>query len=183
MTARLALTAGFIGTVVAANWAINRYGIVPVGFGLYAPAGVYFAGLAFGIRDALQERGGRRWVMAAIAIGGAVSYIVSGGAAIPGGLMPIAAASGIAFTLSELADLTVYTPLRRNHWPSAVVLSNAVGAVFDSALFLWLAFGSVHNLLGNVIGKTYMTAVALPLVYLARRRRAVSRYPVYAEGT
>ena len=56
------LTALFAGTVVAANWAVNRYGIVPVGFGLMAPAGVYFAGLAFGLRDAVHETGGRRWV-------------------------------------------------------------------------------------------------------------------------
>ena len=183
MSARLALAAAFVGTVVAANWALDRYGIVPVGFGLYAPAGVYFAGLAFGIRDALQERGGRTWVVAAILVGGIVSYVISGGATVPGGLVPIAVASGVAFTLSELADLVVYTPLRRNHWPSAVVLSNVVGAVFDSALFLWLAFGNLANLTGNVVGKTYMTALALPIVYLARRRRAVPRYAFDAEGS
>jgi uncharacterized PurR-regulated membrane protein YhhQ (DUF165 family) len=51
------------------------------------------------------------------------------------------------------------------------VLSNVVGSVADSALFLWLAFGSLDLIEGQVIGKTYMVAVALPLVWLARTRR------------
>jgi hypothetical protein len=37
----------YVATIVGANWALATFGVVPVGFGLYAPAGVYFAGLAF----------------------------------------------------------------------------------------------------------------------------------------
>ena len=170
-TILLTLTAAFIATVIAANWALNRYGIVPVGFGLEAPAGVYFAGLAFGLRDAVHERGGHLWVLAAIAIGGLVSYIVEDAVTIPGGLAPIAVASAVAFTVSELADLAVYSPLRERNWPAAVAASNVVGAVADSALFLWLAFGSLDNLAGLVVAKTYMIAVAIPIVHLARRHR------------
>jgi hypothetical protein len=173
MTRRLVLFAAFVATVIAANWALTRYGIVPIGFGLYAPAGVYFAGLAFGLRDALHETGGRRWVYAAIATGGVVSYLIESGATIPGGHVPIAVASAVAFTVAELADLSVYEPLRERNWPGAVVASNIVGAVADSALFLWLAFGSVEHIAGNIVGKLYMTAVALPIVYYARRRRSV----------
>ena len=40
-----------VATVFAANCAINRFGIVSVGFDLHAPAAVYFAGLAFSLRD------------------------------------------------------------------------------------------------------------------------------------
>jgi len=43
--------ATYILTIFAANWAITQFGLVPVGFGLLAPAGVYFAGLAFTLRD------------------------------------------------------------------------------------------------------------------------------------
>ena len=46
----------YIATIFAANWAIATFGVVPVGFGLMAPAGVYFAGLAFTLRDLTQER-------------------------------------------------------------------------------------------------------------------------------
>jgi uncharacterized PurR-regulated membrane protein YhhQ (DUF165 family) len=162
--------AGFVGTVYAANWALGRYGIVPIGFGLMAPAGVYFAGLAFGLRDTLHELGGRLWVLAAIAVGAILSLVIEDAVRIPGGYLPIALASGIAFAVSELADLAVYEPLRRRQWTAAVVASNVVGAVVDSLLFLVLAFGSTAHMLGQVVGKSYMIAVAIPLVWWARRQ-------------
>lgn len=170
---RIALFAAFVGTIVAANWALARYGIVGIGFGLAAPAGVYFAGLAFGLRDALHELGGRAWVLAAIVAGAGVSFFAGDAVTIPGGYAPLAVASGAAFALSELADLAVYEPLRRRQWSAAVVASNVVGAVVDSVLFLVLAFGSPAHWFGNTVGKVYMVAAALPVVWLARR--AVSR--------
>ena len=166
------LFAAFVATVVAANWALAEFGTVPVAPGLEAPAGVYFAGLAFGLRDAVHERGGRRLVLAAIAAGAGVSYVIEDAARVPGGHTSIAAASAAAFAVSELADLAVYQPLRRRSWPAAVAVSNGVGAVVDSALFLWLAFGALDHLAGQVVGKALMIAVAIPLVWLARRRRA-----------
>jgi uncharacterized PurR-regulated membrane protein YhhQ (DUF165 family) len=164
MTQKLALVAALVATVIGANWALNQYGIVPVGFGLTAPAGVYFAGLAFGLRDALHETAGRHWVLAAITLGAATSYLIEDAVTIPGGIAPIAIASAAAFLLSELADLAVYEPLRTRSWPAAVALSNTIGAVVDSALFLWLAFGGLDHLAGNVVGKVAMTAVAVPIV-------------------
>jgi len=183
MTVKCAVFAAFVGTVVAANWALGRYGIVPIGFGLAAPAGVYFAGLAFGLRDALHELGGRRWVLAAIALGAGVSYLIEDAATIPGGYLPIAAASGLAFAVSELADFAVYDPLRRRQWSVAVIASNVVGAVVDSLLFLTLAFGSTAHWFGNTVGKFYMVAIALPVVWLTRRRRVVSRNALNTAGS
>lgn len=58
----------FIGCIFGANWAIATFGFVPVGFGLMAPAGVYFAGLTFTFRDLAHESVGRRWVIVAIVI-------------------------------------------------------------------------------------------------------------------
>lgn len=167
---RFALFVAFVATVAGANWALARYGIVPVTPWHEAPAGVYFAGLAFGLRDALHERGGRRWVLAAIAVGAGLSLLIEDAVRIPGGHAPIAVASAVAFGLSELADLAVYEPLRRRHWPAAVALSNTVGAVVDSALFLALAFGTLDHLDGQVIGKVLMVAPALALVWWARGR-------------
>ena len=171
MTRRLALLAALAGTVLAANWAIGQYGTVPVGFGLVAPAGVYFAGLAFGLRDALHETAGRRWVLAAIATGATLSYVIEDAVTIPGGRAPIAVASAAAFLFGELADLAVYEPLRTRSWPAAVTLSNVVGAVIDSALFLWLAFGALGHFNGQVVGKTLMVAPALAAVWAIRRQR------------
>jgi queuosine precursor transporter len=158
---RVVLTALFLGTIVGANWALSRYGIVPIGFGVEAPAGVFFAGLAFGLRDALHELS-RRWVLAAIAVGAGLSWFIE---------PAFAVASGVAFAVSELADFAVYDPLRTRNWPVAVALSNVVGSVVDSALFLWLAFGSLMFIEGQILGKLYMVAAAYPFVWWARQRR------------
>lgn len=166
---RFALAALFIGTVIGANWALSTWGVIPIGFGLSAPAGVLFAGIAFGLRDGLHEAGGSRWVLACIAIGAVLSYVIEDAVTISGGLAPIAVASGVAFGLSELLDWAVYTPLRERNWPVAVVASNVVGAVTDSALFLWLAFGSLDYIAGQIVGKSYMIAAALPVVWMIRR--------------
>ena len=161
-----ALFAAFVGTVVAANWALTTYGIVPVGFGLSAPAGVYFVGLAFTLRDLLHEAGGRRWVLVAIAVGALVSAGLEDA-------QRIAFASGVAFAASELADLAVYGPLRRRGWLAAIAASNAVGLLVDSMLFLWLAFGSLNFLEGQVVGKAYMTLLAVAVLWVWRRRNPV----------
>lgn len=166
----LALCA-FVGCVWLSNYLLTTYGLVSIGFGLMAPAGVYTAGLAFGLRDAVHETLGRSWVLVGIAVGASLAFVLGDSVTIPGGHVTIALASGIAFALAELADLAVYAPLRERNWPVAVALSNVVGSVADSALFLWLAFGSLDHLLGQVVGKTYMVAVALPIVWLARRSR------------
>src|SRR5262245_52530077 len=115
--------AGYLATIVLANWAIGRFGFVPVGFGLLAPAGVYCAGLAFTLRDLTQEAVGRAWCAVAILAGALLSLLLSDGR--------IALASGAAFLLSELADFAVYQPLRERRWLLAVALSNTVGAVVD----------------------------------------------------
>lgn len=169
MTARraipsVALAVAYIGTIVAANWAVTTYGPVPIGFGLVAPAGVLFAGLAFTLRDLLHKAAGAAATVAAILAGTAVSVAISG----PG----LALAAGTAFLLSELADLAVYTPLAKRRWLLAVTASNAVGLVIDSALFLWLAFGSLTFLWGQVVGKGYMTLAAVAVLAAVNARRA-----------
>jgi uncharacterized PurR-regulated membrane protein YhhQ (DUF165 family) len=157
----------YIGTIVAANWAIQAFGIVPVGFGLMAPAAVYFVGLAFTFRDLTHEALGRRWVIVAIIAGAALSAIVS---------PAFAVASGLAFLFSEMADLAVYEPLRGRNWLGAVALSNVVGLVVDSLLFLTLAFGSLQFLPGQIVGKAWMTLLAVVLLgggrAVSQRRRA-----------
>lgn len=154
----------YILTIPAANWAITTIGLVPVGFGLMAPAGVYFAGLAFTLRDLTQERMGKAWTLAAIGAGGILSLAVSDPF--------VAVASSSAFLVSELLDFAVYTPLRRRGWLRAVLASNVVGLVADSALFLWLAFGSLDFLAGLVAAKIWMTLLAVAVLALVRRKRS-----------
>ena len=157
---------GYIGTILAANWAIVTFGLVPVGFGLFAPAGVYFAGLAFTLRDLTREMLGVRATWLAIAAGALLSALVS---------PTFALASGVAFGLSEAADTLVYEPLRRRGWWWAVGGSNVVGFTADSVLFLLLAFGSLDFLAGQIVGKAWMTLLAVMVLWVWRERRHQGR--------
>lgn len=162
MSVRIALAAlVYISTILLANWLIQRYGFVSVGFGLVAPAGVYAAGLSFSARDWLHELTGRWVVMAAIVAGAALSLFIS---------PAFAVASGVAFLVSETCDLAVYTPLRERRKYTALIASNVVGSVVDSLLFLWLAFGSIRFWQGQVIGKCWTILPALALMWLWQHR-------------
>jgi queuosine precursor transporter len=176
-SARLAVgllaAAGFVATVFAANWSINRFGIVSVGFGLHAPAAVYFAGLAFSLRDLVQRTLNKTAVVVAIVVGAICSAFVS---------PHLAFASGTAFLVSELCDFAVYTPLARRRPIWAVAASNTVGAVVDSYVFLSLAFGSLALFWGQVVGKTWVTLATVALLLLVRgaKTRAATRRPLGA---
>jgi queuosine precursor transporter len=157
----IAAAVGFIATIWAANWLISHFGVVGVGFGLVAPAGVYAVGVAFTLRDITHRMLGPWAVMAAIVTGALLSWLIA---------PAFALASGVAFLVSELADLTVYTPLAERTWLGSVVLSNTVGLVVDSALFLTLAFGSLQFFAGQVVGKAWMTLAAVLLLAAWRGR-------------
>jgi queuosine precursor transporter len=163
----------FALTIPVANWLIGHVGtaciangpcVVPVAPGLMAPSGVMMVGVALVLRDLVQRRLGA--VMSALAIlcGTALSALLA-----PPSLV---VASGVAFLLSEFADLAVYTPLARRRLVLAVVASSVVGLVVDSIVFLWLAFGSLDFLLGQVVGKGWMVLLSVPFVAWLRRRDA-----------
>lgn len=155
----------YLGTIVTANWSLATFGLIPVGFGLMAPAGVMFAGLAFTFRDLLQEAQGKPAVLLGIAAGGLLSLLIE---------PRFALASATAFALSELVDFAIYTPLRRRSFLGAVALSNTVGLVLDSVIFLLLAFGSLEFLAGQIVGKMYATLLAVWLLWLRRRQVALA---------
>jgi uncharacterized PurR-regulated membrane protein YhhQ (DUF165 family) len=161
----------FCLTIPAANWLIGNAGtvcvpngpcLVPVAPGVMAPSGVLMIGLALVLRDLVQRRLGVEFGIGAIIVGAAISA----------GLAPpsLVVASAAAFLLSEFADFAVYTPLARRRLVAAVFASSVVGLVVDSIVFLWLAFGSLEFLIGQIIGKLWMVLLAIPFVVYMRRR-------------
>jgi hypothetical protein len=171
MTKALAVVA-YLGSIVAANWLTARYGFVPVGVGLYATAGTYAAGAAFVARDAVQDTSGRLVALAVLAAGAALSWFVA--------TPQLAVASAVAFGLSELADMAIYTPLRKRGYARAAVASNLVGSVVDTVVFLWLAgFGlAALVVLGQLVGKAWITVVVVGVVMAV----AFLRHRVRAQG-
>lgn len=161
--------AAYIATIFIANYLVKKFGIVNVGFGLFAPAAVFVVGVAFTLRDITQATLGRTAVVLAILIGAGLSFIVA---------PSFALASGVAFLVSEGADFLVYTPIAEGgRWLIAVTLSNTVGLLVDSFLFLWIAFGSLQFFWGQVVGKGYMTVLAIAVLAVVREaagRRVVT---------
>lgn len=165
----------YVLAIVGSNYAIGHWGtpvpgahLTPVGFGLMAPSGVWFAGLSFPARDIVQRISGRWYGVAAIIIGAAISW----------GISPhvIAVASGVTYLCSETADFLVYTPLQRRFFVPAVVASGLIAAVVDSVLFLHLAhlpagFTAVEGL---VLGKGWVVLAAGPVTWLLRNRGPVA---------
>lgn len=164
MNARaVALCAAYVATIAAANYAVAAVGAVPLGFGLTAPAGVAFAGLAFTLRDLIQDTAGRWPVAVSIAAGVALAFAVAP--------PELAAASAVAFGVSEVADWLVYEPLRRRRPLVAVAASNVAGLLVDSWLFLAVAFGSLAYLPGQIAGKAATTAAAVVALAVWRKRK------------
>jgi uncharacterized PurR-regulated membrane protein YhhQ (DUF165 family) len=165
------LTLAFAATIPAANWLIQNVGtecipngpcLLPVGFGLMAPSGVLMVGMALVLRDAVHEAGGARAAFLAILIGAGLAWFVAPPA--------LVVASVAAFLLAEFADMAVYTPLRAKRLGLAVMASGLVGAVVDSAVFLWLAFGSLQFIEGQVVGKLWMSALGAAVLMLRRSK-------------
>jgi uncharacterized PurR-regulated membrane protein YhhQ (DUF165 family) len=166
----------FALTIPMANWMIGHVGtvctpngpcLIPVlpkilGTSLMAPSGVLMIGIALVLRDLVQRRLGVIYSASAVIVGAILSSAVA-----PASLV---LASGVAFLLSEFADLAVYTPLARRRLVAAVVASSLVGLVVDSIIFLWLAFGSLEFLAGQVVGKAWMVLLSVPFVLYLRRR-------------
>jgi len=165
-TATLLPFFSFLATVPAANWLIGNIGttcvpngpcLIPVGFGLMAPSGVLMIGLALVLRDWLHEVAGWRASAVAVVLGAGLSLLVSPPA--------IAVASAVALLFAEMADLAVYAKLRARSKPVAVFASQVVGAALDSALFVWIAFGSLEFSAGTTLAKVYAGAAVAALLW------------------
>ena len=169
----------FCLTIPAANWLIQNVGtvctrngpcLIPVAPGLMAPSGVLMVGASLVLRDLVQRRLGFLAAVIAILIGAALSGLVAP--------LALVTASAAAYLLSEFSDLAVYTPLQERRFMTAVIASSVVGLIVDSIVFLWLAFGSLDFLAGQVVGKGWMVLLSIPLImYLRRRDREIGLDP------
>lgn len=169
--------------IPAANWMIGNVGtkcipdgpcLIPVAPGILAPSGVLMIGLALVLRDLVQRHLGIKWAIAAILAGAALSAFVAPPA--------LVLASAVAFLISETADLSIYTPLQRRGLILAVLASSIVGLVVDSAIFLYLAFGSLNFIEGQVLGKLWMVILAIPAIWWIRNQESRSTGKLVSES-
>ena len=150
----------FLSCVPLANWLIGNWGtycvpngpcLIPVAPGMMAPSGVLVIGLALALRDILTELVSRKVIFLLLMAGSFLSLLVS-----PPSL---AIASAVAFVISECLDWIVYEKFRKNSMPVAVFLSGALGAVTDTVIFSYLAFGEIKWAAGLLLAKIYASIV------------------------
>ncbi len=169
------LAALFLATIPLANFFVENVGtfcipkpggpcLIPVWPYPYLDtvSGVLFAGIAFVLRDLVQEALGKFVVIGAIVVGAIMSYFLSSPA--------LAIASGVTFLIAEAIDFFVYNKMRAKGFIYAVIASSVVGIVVDSILFLQIAFGHFKYLPGQIVAKLYMIALGAAVLYWLRAR-------------
>ena len=152
----------YIFTVVLVNYAFD---IVPI---LTLPGGESWSpvalvvGFVFVIRDYAQRAIGH-YVLPAMLLAGAISWFMAS--------PETAVASLCAFMVSEMLDWAVYTFTGRP-FSQRVLLSSAIGAPVDSAIFLgMLGFFSIPGVLIMAASKMFGATI----VFFMVRRRETAR--------
>jgi hypothetical protein len=106
--------------------------------------GAFIYPAAFLVTDLTNRQFGpqiaRRVVLAGFIVGVAISYYTS---------MPrIAMASGTAYLVGQLLDISVFNRLRRQTWWQAPLAGSLFGSMLDTVLFFSLSFAPAFAFLG-----------------------------------
>ncbi len=116
----------YIGLILGVNYGFTVVPLVDLGdLGKWPPMSLA-VGLVFVARDYAQRAVGH-WVLAAMAIGIVLSYVLASPF--------VAVASACAFAISELADWIVYTATKRP-FRDRILISSAISTPIDSIVFL-----------------------------------------------
>ena len=106
--------------------------------------GAFTYPVAFLVTDLTNRQFGpavaRRVVLAGFIVGVAISFWTS--------VPRIAIASGTAFLVGQLLDISVFNRLRRRAWWQAPLVGSLAGSALDTLLFFSLAFAAVFVMLG-----------------------------------
>jgi hypothetical protein len=98
--------------------------------------GAFTYPIAFLVTDLTNRALGPKRARLVVYVGFALAVILSIALADP----RIALASGTAFLVAQLLDVTIFDRLRRAAWWQAPLASSTLGSVTDTALFFSLAF-------------------------------------------
>lgn len=106
--------------------------------------GAFSYPLAFLITDLTNRQFGpsvaRRVVLAGFVVGVTLSFWTS--------IPRIAIASGLAYLIGQLLDISVFNRLRRLSWWKAPLAGSVIGSAIDTALFFSIAFAASFAFLG-----------------------------------
>jgi hypothetical protein len=140
----LTLPAVAMCAVVVASNILVQYPFRPFGLQDYFTWGAFSYPVAFLVNDLTNRRFGPAAARRVVIAGFVMAVVLSAWFANP----RIAMASGSAFLVAQLLDVTVFDRLRQGLWWLAPLLSSFLGSAVDTAMFFSLAFAPVFSGLG-----------------------------------
>ena len=121
--------------------------------------GAFTYPVAFLVTDLANRRLGAAAARRVVLVGFAIAVVLSVWLATP----RIAVASGTAFLVAQMLDVSVFDRLRRGAWWRAPLASSAIGSLVDTALFFAVAFAPSFGAL-DFGGEDGSLGFAVPLL-------------------
>jgi queuosine precursor transporter len=133
--------------VAAANYLV-QFPVQYFGLGEILTWGAFTYPIAFLVNDLTNRRFGAAAARKVVAIGFVLAIALSVLLASP----RIAIASGTAFLIAQLLDISVFDMLRRQAWWRAPLISTLAGSIIDTLIFFSLAFAAYFAFLDTAFG-------------------------------
>lgn len=144
-TIRLPLVAvAAMCVIVVASNILVQYPFRPFGLHDFATWATFSYPVAFLVTDLTNRRFGPATARRVVIVGFVLAVILSAWFASP----RIAIASGTAFLVAQLLDVSVFDRLRNGTWWRAPLVSSIIGSAVDTAIFFTLAFAAAFAVLG-----------------------------------
>jgi len=134
--------------VVAASNFLVQYPVQHFGLGEILTWGAFTYPVAFLVNDLTNRRFGPRAARLVVGTGFVLAVALSIWLASP----RIAIASGTAFLVAQLLDVSIFDALRRQAWWRAPLISSLLGSVIDTVIFFSLAFAAPFAFLDTAFG-------------------------------
>lgn len=125
--------------VVVGSNILVQYPFTPLGLGELLTWGAFTYPVAFLITDLTNRRFGPKQARIVVFAGFAIAVLLSIYFATP----RIAIASGSAFLIAQLLDVSIFQKLRESDWWKAPLISSLLGSALDTVLFFGIAFASI----------------------------------------
>lgn len=135
--------------IVAASNFLVQFPFEHFGLGKVLTWGAFTYPVAFLVNDLTNRRFGPAAARKVVLAGFAIAVVISAWLSTP----RIALASGTAFLVGQMLDVTVFNRLRRQTWWRAPLTSTVVGSALDTAIFFGLAFSAAFAFLDPLTGQ------------------------------
>lgn len=133
---------------VAASNILVQYPFEHFGLGELLTYGAFTYPVAFLVNDLTNRRFGPQAARRVVYVGFVLGVVMSIWLASP----RIAIASGSAFLIAQLMDITVFNGLRRKTWWKAPFAAAMFGSVIDTVLFFSIAFAAQFAWIDHLTG-------------------------------